>query len=59
VTASNAIGQYGLRGLSPGEYNLIVEVRGFKKFQPSGMTLQVDQNAEINVVLEVGQVTVT
>ena len=57
VTTSNAAGQYSLPGLTPGEYNLTVELQGFKKFQQTAMTLQVDQNAVIDVVLEVGQVT--
>ena len=57
VTTSNAVGQYSLPGLAPGSYNLTVELQGFKKFQQTAMTLQVDQNAVIDVVLEVGQVT--
>src|SRR6266536_1573525 len=57
MTTSNGVGQYAVPGLTPGTYNLSVELKGFKKFQQTGMTLQVDQNAEINVVLEVGQTT--
>jgi hypothetical protein len=57
VTTTNSVGQYSVPGLTPGAYNLSVELQGFKKFQQTGMTLQVDQNAEINVILEVGQLT--
>src|SRR5262245_33738804 len=57
ITTSNGVGQYALPGLTPGMYNLSAELKGFKRFQQTGMTLQVDQNAEINFVLEVGQTT--
>jgi len=50
-------GVYGFPGVAAGAYNLSVELQGFKKFQQTRMTLQVDQNAEINAVLEVGQLT--
>src|SRR4051812_11222953 len=42
VTTSNSVGQYSIPGLTPGSYNLAVELQGFKKFQQTGMTLQVD-----------------
>ena len=56
-TVANAIGQYNLPGLAPGQYNLTVEHQGFKKAQQKGLTLQVDQNARIDIGLEVGQVS--
>jgi len=56
-TVSNSIGQYNLPGLAPGQYDLAFEVQGFKKAENKGLTLQVDQNARIDVTLEVGQVT--
>src|SRR5262249_4556008 len=56
-TVSNPIGQYNLPGLTPGQYDLTIESRGFKKAEQKGLILQVDQNARIDVNLEVGQVT--
>src|SRR6266516_7432965 len=56
-TVSNDIGQYNLPGLTPGQYDLTFEVRGFKKAESKGLTLQVDQNARVDVRMEVGQVT--
>jgi hypothetical protein len=58
-TISNELGQYSLPGLTPGVYDLIVEFQGFRRFLQSGLRLQVDQNALINVILEVGEVTET
>jgi len=59
VTMSNAAGQYSLPGLTPGTYNLSAELQGFKRFQQPGLTLQVDQNVDIGITLEVGQITET
>src|SRR5262249_30986538 len=56
-TASNPIGQYNLPGLTPGQYDLTVEFQGFKKAEQKGLILQVDQNARIDISLEVGQIT--
>ena len=58
-TTSNNVGQYNLPGLAPGTYDLAVELRGFKRYERKGLILQVDQNALIQVVLEVGAVTET
>ena len=56
-SVSNGIGQYNLPGLVPGQYDLTFEMQGFKKAENKGLTLQVDQNARIDVKMEVGQVT--
>src|SRR5262249_28195404 len=56
-TTSNPSGQYNLPGLTPGQYDLTFEFQGFKKAEQKGLTLQVDQNARIDISLEVGQVT--
>ena len=56
-TKANDLGQYNLPGLTPGRYELTVEMSGFKKSEHKGLVLQVDQNARIDVTLEVGQVT--
>jgi len=62
-TVSSETGDYTLRGLLPATYELTVEVGGFRKFVQPAITLQVDQNARIDVRLQVGStneiVTVT
>ncbi len=58
-TIANQVGEFNLPGLVPGNYNLTVQFPGFKKYQSTGLVLQVDQNAHFDVVLEVGQVTET
>ena len=58
-TTSSQSGQYSLPGLTPGAYSVNVELAGFRRAALSEITLQVDQNVQINVVLEVGQVTET
>ncbi len=58
-TVSSDQGQYNLPGLTPGSYLLSVESQGFRRAELSNITVQVDQNARINVALEVGQVTET
>src|SRR5438128_1883197 len=56
-TLTNPIGQYNLPSLTPGQYDLRIESVGFKKAEQKGLILQVDQNARIDVNLEVGQLT--
>src|SRR5262245_37283145 len=58
-TLSGEQGQYNLPGLTPGSYNLTVEFPGFRRSELKAITLQVDQNARLNIALEVGQVTET
>jgi len=49
-------GRYYISFLPPGSYQLTVEMAGFKKFVRSGMALQVNQKAGINVELSPGDV---
>ncbi len=58
-TVSNDQGLYNLPGLTPGSYNVSVEFTGFRRAELKDITLQVDQNARINVRLEVGQTSET
>src|SRR5262245_3338188 len=57
VTVASETGDYRLAGLQPGTYDLRVEFSGFRRFVQSGITLQVDQNARIDVRLQVGLTT--
>jgi hypothetical protein len=55
--ATNASGGYTLPFLRPGPYEMTVELPGFRKYIRSGMVLQVNETATINVALAVGGVT--
>ena len=57
ATSSNENGLYVAPGMAVGEYEIAVESDGFRRSVRSGVTLQVGRNAEINVTLEIGQVT--
>ena len=57
ATSSNESGLYVAPGMAVGEYEIAVESDGFRRTVRSGVTLQVGQNAEVNVMLEIGQVT--
>jgi len=54
---SNESGYYIAPGLPVGEYEVSARLQGFKRITRTGITLQVNQNAQVNVRLEVGQVT--
>src|SRR2546425_6612477 len=53
-TMSNAEGLYVLSSLRPTRYALIVEAPGFRRFSQSGITLQANDTATLNVKLELG-----
>jgi hypothetical protein len=55
-TRSDSSGNYVLPGLAPGKYILEATANGFKKFVRSGLELSVQQQARIEVRLEVGAV---
>jgi hypothetical protein len=56
---SNEQGLFVVPSLKPGQYTLTVEKAGFKKLVRSGITLQVNQFARVDVELQVGEVTNT
>lgn len=51
---TNTDGYYTVPLLPPGEYTISVEQRGFKPITRSGITLEVDQRAEFDFILEIG-----
>lgn len=57
VTQTNESGIYAAPALNVGSYIITVEKTGFKKLVRSGITLQVDQRAQIDLVLDVGDVS--
>ncbi len=59
TAATDGQGNYTVPFLRPGNYSLIVEAPGFKKFTREGLTLNVGQTAGINITLELGAVTET
>ena len=62
-TTTDEEGRYSFPALRPGSYRIIAEMTGFKQFVSSGIVLQVNQRARLDVPLTIGalseQVVVT
>jgi hypothetical protein len=56
-TLTGPNGDYVITLLPPGRYKLTVSQRGFKTFEQTGIQLEVNQRAKIDVPLSVGQVS--
>jgi len=56
-TATNESGFFTAPGLAVGQYRVTAGFAGFKQTVRSGITLDVDQRAMVNLVLQVGEVT--
>src|SRR3954471_15738107 len=56
-TVTGSTGNYIVPLLQPGEYVLSVEASGFRKLVQRGISLQINQQAQIDVTLQLGQVT--
>ena len=56
---TSADGDYSVSPLPIGEYTLVVEAPGFASKSLRGITLQVDQDARIDVVMSVGSTSET
>src|SRR5437588_4776430 len=54
---TNAEGQYAIRTIPIGVYDLVVEAAGFKKFQTTGIRVQVDEVSRVDAELSVGAAT--
>jgi len=54
---TNEAGYYTVPLLPPGQYRVVVQQQGFRPITRSGITLEVDQRAELNFTLEVGALT--
>ena len=57
TASTNEGGLYTAPGLAVGEYEISAESAGFKRAVRSGLTLQVNQIARVDLQLEIGQVT--
>lgn len=53
---TDAAGRYSVPNLQPGNYSLTVEAAGFKRFVQSRFVLAVQQQATIDVQLQVGDI---
>lgn len=53
-TTTNAAGEYEYLALQPGVYSLVVEMRGFRKFEQDNLTLLVNTPTTSNVKMEIG-----
>jgi hypothetical protein len=56
-TQTTGEGLYQASNLAVGDYTVTVEKQGFRRVVRSGLQLQVDQRAQIDVRLDVGQVS--
>ncbi len=54
---TNEVGRYFISNVRPGVYTVAVSATGFKKHVQSGVVLQVNQTARLDITLEVGAVT--
>ena len=54
---TNEDGQFVFTPLVPGIYTLTVEQANFKKYQESSITLNAKDRRQLNVVLEIGNVS--
>ncbi|MSV29502.1 MAG: hypothetical protein EXQ52_12290 [Bryobacterales bacterium] len=54
---TDATGNYAALLLQPGLYKVEASAAGFKKFLQEGITLQVQQQARVDIVLPVGEVS--
>jgi len=57
--ASDTTGKYIITLLPPGDYTVSVEAAGFRKLVQSGITLQINQQAQVDLTLQLGQVSET
>ncbi len=55
TTRSEKNGEYVLTQLAPGDYSVSVDAPGFSKLLQSGLSLEVNQQARLNLTLKVGQ----
>jgi hypothetical protein len=58
-TISNESGNFTAPGMSVAEYEVTAQRQGFKRAVRTGITLQVNQNAQVNLRLEIGAVAET
>src|SRR5580704_5288275 len=58
-TTTSAAGAYSFLNLPVGMYNLAAVAKGFQRSEAKGIQVEVNQQARIDVVLQLGEVTQT
>ncbi|HEY1742575.1 MAG TPA: TonB-dependent receptor [Granulicella sp.] len=56
---TDGAGQFVVPNLPPGPYTVTVDAPGFKRLVRSGLVLDVDQNAQLDLVLKIGSISET
>jgi hypothetical protein len=56
-TTSDTAGRYVIPLLQPGDYVINVEAAGFRKLVQKGLSLQINQQAQLDLTLQLGQVS--
>jgi hypothetical protein len=59
TTVSGKSGDYVITALPPGNYTLTAEAPGFRKLEQTGVSLEINQQARVDLALEVGQTAQT
>jgi len=59
TTATEKGGDYVITSLPPGNYTLTAEAPGFSKLEQTGIILQINQQARVDLTLQVGQTAQT
>src|SRR5438874_242622 len=57
AVSSEGSGAYSIPFLAPGEYEIVAEAPGFKRFVRQGLTLSAGEHPVIDIRLEVGAVS--
>src|SRR5882757_8108295 len=57
TAVSDKDGGYFLNQLAPGDYSVTVEATGFRKLVQTGIALQINQQAHLDLTVQVGQVS--
>src|SRR5580704_10408698 len=58
-TTSSGAGAYTFQNLPVGIYNLAASAKGFQRSETTGIQVQVNQQARVDISLQVGDVTQT
>src|SRR6185295_17625438 len=57
LSTTNGEGRYNFPSLRPGSYRVVAAITGFKQFVSSGVVLQVNQAARLDITLTIGTVS--
>jgi hypothetical protein len=59
VAIADSSGRFTIIGLTPGQYTVMVEAKGFKSTQAKNVDVVINRVSNLNITLEVGQVSET